>query len=140
MIPFVEKYRPINLESIKGQDKPISDFRNLIGTYKKGKAIMIYGGHGVGKTSSVHALANDLNYEILEINASDTRNKEQIQKIKIGQARSLLFRLPLKIALDAVLAFLHVRLKINKTQTREPSICTRRFHYANRKKRIGLSF
>lgn len=80
MITLVEKYRPKKLNEIKGQDKPISDFKKLVKNYKKGKAIIIYGGHGTGKTSSVHALANDLDLEILEISSSDLRNKEGMEK------------------------------------------------------------
>jgi len=41
--------------------------------------LLIYGSSGIGKTSSVYAIANDLNLEIFEINASDTRNKEEIE-------------------------------------------------------------
>ncbi len=80
MIPLVEKYRPKRLSEFKGQNKPISDLKNLVVDYKKGKGIMIYGRSGVGKTSSVHALANDLDLEILEINASDMRNKEGMER------------------------------------------------------------
>ena len=80
MIPFAEKYRPKKLEEIRGQDKPISDLKELIRNYKKGRAIMLYGGHGTGKTSAVHALANEFNLEILEINSSDSRDKESMEK------------------------------------------------------------
>ncbi len=80
MITFVEKYRPKKLEEIRGQDKPISDLKELIRNYKPGRAIMIYGGHGTGKTSAVHALANEFNLEILEINSSDSRDKESMEK------------------------------------------------------------
>lgn len=80
MIPFVEKYRPKKLEEIRGQDKPISDLKELIRNYKQGRAIMLYGGHGTGKTSAVHALANEFDLEILEINSSDLRDKESMEK------------------------------------------------------------
>lgn len=76
---LIDKYRPKKLSEIKGQDKPISDFKRLVEDYRKGKAIMIHGGHGTGKTISVHALANELNLELIEINASDFRNKEGME-------------------------------------------------------------
>ncbi|MFH1399179.1 MAG: replication factor C large subunit [Candidatus Woesearchaeota archaeon] len=46
---------------------------------------MVYGNTGSGKTCSVHAIAHDLNYEVLEVNASDARNKEAINNL-IGNA------------------------------------------------------
>lgn len=44
---------------------------------------MLYGPSGTGKTISVYALAKDLGFEIYEVNASDVRNKEQINS-KLG--------------------------------------------------------
>jgi len=45
----------------------------------------LYGPSGVGKTISAHVLANELNLEILEVNASDVRNSEQINSL-VGSA------------------------------------------------------
>ena len=36
---------------------------------------------GCGKTTTAHALAKELNLEIIEVNASDARNKDQIEEI-----------------------------------------------------------
>jgi replication factor C large subunit len=47
--------------------------------------VLIYGPPGVGKTSSVYAIANDNNYEVIEVNASDFRNKEKINQT-VGNA------------------------------------------------------
>jgi len=43
-------------------------------------AILLEGPPGVGKTSIVYALANDLNMEVIETNASDTRTREVLEK------------------------------------------------------------
>ncbi|MFX0072873.1 MAG: replication factor C large subunit [Candidatus Hermodarchaeota archaeon] len=43
-------------------------------------AILLEGPPGVGKTSIVFALANDLNMEIVETNASDTRTRDALEK------------------------------------------------------------
>ena len=54
----------------------------------------MYGPTGIGKTISAYALANEMDLEILEVNASDIRNKEQIEQ-KIGSAigqQSLFFK------------------------------------------------
>jgi replication factor C large subunit len=50
----------------------------------KKKPIFLYGGIGNGKTSSVYALANDLDLELTEINASDTRNADSITTLLSG--------------------------------------------------------
>lgn len=82
MKPLTEKYRPKKLSEIKGHDKAIQDLKKHV---QRKKPVIIYGEIGNGKTSSIHALANELNYEILEINASDVRNKDKIESI-IGSA------------------------------------------------------
>ena len=60
---------------------------NYIAYYKKQKkkAALIYGPTGVGKTCSVYAIANDNDLEIIEVNASDFRNKDKIDQV-IGNA------------------------------------------------------
>ena len=87
MIPFTKKYAPKSLKDIKGQDKSISELKGLIKDYKKQKkrAIWIYGPSGCGKTSVVYALAYEFEYELIEVNASDFRNQEQIKQ-KVGGA------------------------------------------------------
>ncbi|MBW2975625.1 replication factor C large subunit [Candidatus Woesearchaeota archaeon] len=87
MIPFTKKYTPKSLKDIKGQDKAIKELNSLIANFRKEKkkAIWVYGPSGSGKTSIAHALANDLGYELIEVNASDARNAESINQ-KLGGA------------------------------------------------------
>ena len=47
----------------------------------KEKAALLVGPAGCGKTSSVYAVGLELGYEIKEMNASDTRNKEAMETI-----------------------------------------------------------
>jgi len=42
-------------------------------------AILMEGPPGVGKTSIVYALANDLNFDVIETNASDVRTKKNLE-------------------------------------------------------------
>ncbi len=78
---LIEKYKPKSLKEIIGREKEIAEIKANLNK----KPILLYGPVGVGKTTIVYCLANDLNYEILELNASDFRNKESIQKI-LGNA------------------------------------------------------
>ncbi len=91
MIPWTKKYQPKSVSEVIGQQEQIQKIKiNL--TPKK--PIILYGPIGTGKTSIVYAIAKELNLEILEINASDVRNKEAINRI-IGssiQQQSLFYK------------------------------------------------
>jgi len=84
---WTEKYKPKKLKEIVGQLESRGKIINFIENFsaQKKKAILIYGPSGTGKTSLVYALAHDFNYEIIELNASDFRNKYQIKDV-IGNA------------------------------------------------------
>ncbi len=73
-----EKYRPKIVNNIISNKEQVNSLKKFI---LEKKPTIIYGPAGTGKTSSVYALANELNYEILEINASDQRNKDKIVDI-----------------------------------------------------------
>jgi len=81
MQPFIRKYTPKNLSEIIGQDKAVEQIFNYVTSSKKtrGKPLMLYGPPGTGKTASVHAAAKEQGFEIIEVNASDLRNKDQLQ-------------------------------------------------------------
>ncbi|MDP3765933.1 MAG: replication factor C large subunit [Nanoarchaeota archaeon] len=87
MIPLVHKYKPKSVKDVQGQDLQIEKLKDFIITHskQKKKAALIYGPSGVGKTSTAYAIANDLNYEVCETNASEFRNSEQINQ-KVGNA------------------------------------------------------
>jgi replication factor C large subunit len=81
-MPWTEKYRPKNLEEIKGQDEAVLKIKDFIKNFgKKKKALILYGPPGTGKTSIAHAAANEMNLEIFELNASDLRNREKLKGI-----------------------------------------------------------
>jgi len=87
MVPWIKKYEPQTEKDLVGQDKQLSNLKTFIKYYKnnKKKTCILFGPSGCGKTSSVYALANDLKYEVVEVNASDFRNKDQINS-RIGSA------------------------------------------------------
>ncbi len=87
MIQLTKKYEPKKIKDVYGQDKGVKQLNEFISDYKKQKkkAALIFGPVGVGKTCSVYAVANELSLEVVEVNASDVRNKEQIEQ-KVGSA------------------------------------------------------
>ena len=83
---WINKYSPKNPTDVIGQTQQVSLLKKYVENHKNGgKIIFLYGGRGNGKTSSVYALANELNLELVELNASDTRNAAAIKSI-IGGA------------------------------------------------------
>jgi replication factor C large subunit len=84
---WVEKYRPKNFAEFKGQGKAIEQiklfFQNFMNKQnsRRKKAILLYGPAGVGKTTLAHVIANETNSEIFELNASDLRNKSNLQEV-----------------------------------------------------------
>jgi len=87
-LPLFLKYRPKRLDEIENQEEAKAKLRDYVMNYNKkykGKVLLLYGPPGSGKTSSVYALANELGWEVLEINASDERNAIYIHRI-VGEA------------------------------------------------------
>ena len=84
---WIIKYAPESLDRVIGQDSGVSQVRDFVVNFKnqKKKAIIVHGPTGCGKTASIYALCDELGYELLEINASDVRNKGAIETI-IGTA------------------------------------------------------
>ena len=81
---IVEKYRPKSLDDLIGQEEVVNFVREWARKWEEGypqKPLLLYGRPGCGKTSLAHALARDMNWEILEMNASDMRNKSSIEAI-----------------------------------------------------------
>ncbi len=89
MTTWVEKYRPQSLKNVAGNpgaiQKLVSWAEEWKGGIPKKKAVLLYGPPGTGKTSAAYALARDLNYDTIELNASDTRTHGIINRI-VGSA------------------------------------------------------
>ncbi len=87
MQPLTNKYTPKATKEIFGQDDGIKKLRRFIDNFprERKKSVLVYGSSGIGKTCSAHAIANEVGYEIVEVNASDFRNAEQITQ-KVGNA------------------------------------------------------
>ena len=82
---WTEKYRPDGLSKIIGNPKAVSVLRNWADSWNRGvpdkRAAVLIGSPGIGKTSAAVALANDMKWDIVEMNASDQRNGDAIKSI-----------------------------------------------------------
>lgn len=84
---WIKKYDPKSEKDIVGQDSALMELNSFIANFsrQKKKAALLYGPSGSGKTASVYAVGSKYGFEIVEVNASDFRNKEQIG-LRLGQA------------------------------------------------------
>lgn len=83
---YAETYRPRKLSEIAGQPAALKELVAWFNTWpEQKKAAILYGRAGVGKTSTVIALKNEVNADFVELNASNQRNYDVIMKI-VGNA------------------------------------------------------
>lgn len=101
-LPWFLKYKPSQSNQII-ETRTIGEVRDFLMNFKRGKSLLLFGLAGSGKTTCVNYLADVLNYEILEVNASDSRNKKSIAQI-VGSAikQKPLFKKKKLILLDEV--------------------------------------
>jgi replication factor C large subunit len=98
-------YLPKSSQDIIGQDDNIAKIKHFITHYTtiKKKALFIYGPLGTGKTSTIHAIARELKYDLLELNSSDARNKDAMASfLSSSLGQQSLFMLPKIILIDEV--------------------------------------
>ncbi|MBB6068034.1 replication factor C large subunit [Methanococcus maripaludis] len=88
MEEWVEKYRPKSLNDVAGHNKTkqtlIEWIESIIGGQNQ-KPILLAGPPGSGKTTLAYAIANDYAFDVIELNASDKRNKDVISQV-VGTA------------------------------------------------------
>ena len=83
---YTEKYRPSKLCDVVGNRQHIKYLVEWAEAWENGfniekKAVILYGNAGVGKTSAAHALANEMGWDVIELNASDQRTAGIINRI-----------------------------------------------------------
>lgn len=102
---FVDKYFPKGIKELYGLDDNVNRIVEFIDNFKneKKKALLLVGPEGSGKTSTVYAIAKSKDYEVIEVNASDKRNADNIHNI-VGNAsrQATLLSQPKIILIDEV--------------------------------------
>jgi len=89
MADWTETYRPQTLSEVRGNDKARDGLREWAESWDSHRdAVILHGSPGVGKTSSAHALAKDMGWDTIELNASDQRTASVVERVAGEAARS----------------------------------------------------
>ncbi len=83
-----EKYRPKSLDGMVGNEEARAKLLAWLGKWKHGgKAALLVGPPGTGKTTTVHLAAEELGLQLVQLNASDARTKDKLSR-RIGEVIS----------------------------------------------------
>ena len=79
---WAEKYRPQRMTELVGNEDSRKLFLEWFQKWRKGtKPLLIVGPPGTGKTTLANLASRDFGYDMIGLNASDVRNKKNIQEI-----------------------------------------------------------
>ena len=77
-----EKYRPQSFTDLLGNEDARKSFVGWFEKWKKGtKPLLLVGPPGIGKTTLANLAGKNFGYDMISLNASDVRNKKNIQEI-----------------------------------------------------------
>lgn len=84
---WTSKYRPQSISNLRGNSDSINELQTWAENWSPDEpAVILHGVPGIGKTTAAHALANDMSWQSMEMNASEQRTKDVVNKVAGGAA------------------------------------------------------
>jgi len=86
---YTAKYCPKKLEELLGNEDKIEHVRQWALQWlsgKKRKPLLVWGPPGIGKTSLAYALKEQYDLDLVEMNASEIRNRKRVERVLGGSA------------------------------------------------------
>lgn len=99
---WTEKYKPRKISEIIGQDKAIAEALQFLKEWKKGSALLFSGPPGVGKTLLAEIIAEESNFQLVQLNASDERTAKEIETLSGATKQKTLFKKGKLILIDEI--------------------------------------
>ncbi len=81
---LTDKYMPKNFDEFIGNIEMVENTVKWANAWQNGeeqKPLLFIGPPGIGKTALAYLIAKEMNWQIFEMNSSDLRNKETIEKV-----------------------------------------------------------
>ena len=96
-VDWAEKHRPKTLKDVVGNPTAVAELTKWAEAWRKKppekRAVVLSGPPGIGKTSAALALAADMGWGVVEMNASDKRNADAVRRIALQGAITSTFSL-----------------------------------------------
>ncbi|MBL7160599.1 MAG: replication factor C large subunit [Candidatus Aenigmarchaeota archaeon] len=99
---WTEKYRPLSLEGVTGNKKAKDEALEFVRNFRPGKGLLLHGPPGIGKSLVPTAIAKELGYVLVELDASDKRGKDAIESYLPATKTQTLFAKGKIIVVDEV--------------------------------------
>jgi len=103
---YTIKYAPKKLDELLGNEEKLQQIKQWMLLWlsgKKRKPLLVWGPPGIGKTTIAYALAKEYDLDLIEMNASELRNRNRVERITspVSLASSLFSRGRLVLMDDA---------------------------------------
>ena len=82
---LLEKYSPTSTKEIIGNSSAVMEIRKFLASWKRGKALLVHGPTGSGKSTAIRLIAEELGYDLIENHPNEDRNVKNFLQASMQQ-------------------------------------------------------